>query len=170
VQAKKQNKKEKRCAFPMGNQSSVNDSTVDTVTFLDLSHQGLTDLKSQLASGYVNLTELNLSNNKLTTLQGIYNIAPNLQTLDLSSNQVQNWTELYSLVKLKALRARMCRIPQIDGKISYLKLLTELDLSHNTIKVLPPQIGSLQNLMVLILTSNSLRELPKGNNFDLSHI
>lgn len=97
---------------------------------LDLSNNELTKISNQLEV-LVNLTELNLSNNKLSQVRKLN--FPHLETLDLSHNHITS------------------------GKLSKLpKNIVNLNLAHNDITYLPVDFMKLKKLRTLDLHENPL--------------
>nr|MDZ8043657.1 COR domain-containing protein [Nostoc sp. DedQUE02] len=95
---------------------------------------------SEAIANLTNLTELVLSDNRITQIpEEIANLT-NLTHLYLSHN----------------------KITQIPEAITKLTNLTELDLSYNQITQIPEAIANLTNLTQLYLNSNQIIQIPEG--------
>jgi len=105
---------------------------VQSANKLDLSNQGLTQVSQDIFK-QTNLTELDVSNNKLTgSLPAEIRHLQNLKILDASNNM-------------------MTGVPAEIGQLSNLQTL---DLSNNQLTGLPNELGNLKNLKVLNLSGN----------------
>ena len=85
-----------------------------------------------------NVTNLNLSNNKLEFIPAWVFLIKTLETLYLSVNQIQ----------------------VIPPEIVQLTLLEKLDLYKNEIQVIPPEIGQLSSLKKFYISHNEIQEIP----------
>ena len=144
----------------------------------DFSSRQITDLPN--GSGeLLNLTKLNLFNNKLTTISINFSKLKSLLILDLSSNKLEdlgpvigvlqnlnelnlNKNELQSLPdhigKLKNLQKlfiRSNKLTTLNSAIGQCEKLEHLDLSLNALTLLPSEIGQLKNLKILNLVGNT---------------
>ena len=108
----------------------------DSVYRLDLSKEKLTQIPESIYS-FKNLRELNLSQNKLTHLPENF-LLPNLEILYLEKKDLDTFS------------SSICQNTS----------LTHLYMGKNNIKYLPESIGSLQNLIVLDIWFNPIRDLP----------
>ncbi|KAJ7446593.1 adenylate cyclase [Mycena latifolia] len=110
-----------------------------SLTELDVSHNGITQLRPPLGSAPCVLTVLDLSNAQLAVLDGAA-LAPlgALRSLKLDHN---------------ALRA----LPEALGTLTLLEMLSVAD---NTLSALPASLGRLQRLEALDAHSNGLAALP----------
>ena len=103
---------------------------------LNLSNQGLTSLPADVLS-MTQLTDLNLSNNKLTgALPAEIRRLSKLRNLNVSHNQMTG----------------------IPAEIGQLSRLETLDHSYNQITGMPYEIGNLTNLKTLNLTGNDFSQ------------
>ena len=131
-----------------------------------------------------NLTDLSLSNFKLTNIDGGIGNLKNLQHLKLKSfdnkdlfeefGQLSNLTTLkirsisinvfpeviFSLTNLTNLSLTYTEIKTIPSKIYYLEKLQKLKLNNNKLEFLPTEIGTLTRLTDLNLNHNKLEFLP----------
>ena len=81
-------------------------------------------------TGHPSLVTLNLSTNRLKTLQGLCH-CPKLKTVNVSGNKISEF-------------GNMCDLPALEV----------LDLGANAIKVLPEKLPELPNLGQLIIKDN----------------
>ena len=149
----------------------------------DFSSQLISDLPKE-SEGLVNLTKLNLFNNKFTTISINFSKLKSLLLLDLSSNKLedlgpvigdlQNLNELNlnknelqnlpdqigKLKNIQKLFVRSNKLTTLNASIGQCDKLEHLDLSLNILTTLPAEIGQLKNLKVLNLV---------GNTFDKKH-
>lgn len=100
------------------------------IKILDLSNNQLTKIYNQLEL-LVNLTDLNLSHNRLTQVHKLH--FEHLETLDLSHNRITS--------------AKLSKLP---------KNVIHLDLAHNEITYLPSDFMKLKKLRSLELSENPL--------------
>jgi len=107
------------------------------------------------------VTELDLSENRIMALPSTIGSLRYLTKLDLHSNQLINlpdtFGELSSLIDLDLRANQLKSLPTSFGNLTS---LANLDLSSNLLKVLPDCLGKLKNLRRLIAETNELEELP----------
>src|SRR3990172_1968138 len=119
----------------------------------------LTKLKNQLKLSYdiyeiSNLQELDLYDNKLTTIPCELGKLINLQELSLSNNQLKTIPgELGQLSNLQKLYLNNNILTTIPGKLGKLINLQELSLYNNKLTTIPCEFGQLSNLQILNLFS-----------------
>ncbi len=108
------------------------------------------------------LTELDLSFNKLTSFPPeIWNLTK-LKELDLSFNKLISLPpEIGNLTNLTRLNLRNNELTSLPAEIVNLTKLTTLTLYENKLTSLPPEIGKLTNLTFLFLDGNNLNSLPR---------
>ncbi|KAL2322910.1 hypothetical protein Fmac_027289 [Flemingia macrophylla] len=117
------------------------------------------------------VTEVDLSENRLMALPTTIGGLKALTKLDLHSNQLINlpnsFGELINLVYLDLHANRLRSLPTIFGNLTS---LIDLDLSSNSFTDLPETIGNLSSLKTLNVETNELEELPHtiGNCSSLS--
>lgn len=131
------------------------------------------------------LSELNLRKNKLkgTLIEEPIEILSQLQTLDVSSNQITRLVPLGSGIQLPnvhSLSFSMNRLQGLPDMTSWTSLLTltvdensisgipnsfisleklrHADFSSNDIRVVPPEISRMENLSMIRLSGNPLRD------------
>ncbi|OEL21648.1 Plant intracellular Ras-group-related LRR protein 5 [Dichanthelium oligosanthes] len=107
------------------------------------------------------VTELDLSENRIMALPSTIGSLRYLTKLDLHANQLINlpdtFGELSSLIDLDLSANQLKSLPASFGNLTS---LANLDLSSNMLKVLPDCLGKLTNLRRLIAETNELEELP----------
>uniref|UniRef100_J3N541 Rx N-terminal domain-containing protein n=1 Tax=Oryza brachyantha TaxID=4533 RepID=J3N541_ORYBR len=107
------------------------------------------------------VTELDLSENRIMALPSTIGSLRYLTKLDLHSNQLINlpdtFGELSNLIDLDLHANQLKSLPSSFGN---LMSLANLDLSSNMLKALPDCLGKLTNLRRLIVETNELEELP----------
>lgn len=130
------------------------------VTSLKLRKQGLTEVPADL-SKFVNLIELDLSDNEITDFNSKLSGLPNLQVLNLSGNKLTAIpTDVCNLKSLKILNLSSNKINA--GSVSCLTELERLYLNNNLLETLPTGITEIQSLKSIYLHSNKLTTLDEG--------
>ncbi|XP_026216454.1 volume-regulated anion channel subunit LRRC8C [Anabas testudineus] len=111
-----------------------------------------------------NLQELDLKENKLTTVEEILSLqhCRRLVTLRLWHNKItyipDHISKLHSLEKLDVSWNKLRKVP---SRLFYCTKLRHLDVSHNQLTSLPPEVGILQGLQFFSAAFNSLEMLPE---------
>jgi len=148
---------------------TINDMLL--LTSLDASKRGITDLTG---IGYaVNLGNLYLRTNQLSSLPPEFGNLVNLTNLYLQENQLSHLPpEIGNLVSLANLYLQENQLSDLPPEIGHLTNLTGLFLYDNHLSSLPPEIGNLTNLTVLSLDDNQLSALPSeiGNLVNLTDL
>ena len=147
----------------------------DTVTDLDLSNLGLSDLKPGDFAGLYRVQTLKLDGNDLTTLPaGVFAGLDHLQTLGLTNNRL---TTLPSGVFAGLDRLRTLQLDGNDlttlpaGVFAGLDHLQTLELTDNRLTTLPSGVfAGLDRLRTLQLDGNDLKMLPVGVFAGLDHL
>ena len=136
---------------------------------LDLSYNKISIITSDCISDMVSLEEVKLNNNTLTNVTGRLHNLPTLRWLYLNQNKIKDLgADTFSdLPCLQTLDLSFNQISVIDDDTFTLgnerSQLELLNLKHNNIKVLNPQIFSrLASLKTLYLDYNSLIDVPAG--------
>ncbi|MEZ0395532.1 MAG: leucine-rich repeat domain-containing protein, partial [Anaerolineales bacterium] len=130
------------------------------LTELDLSQNRLTSLPPEIGN-LTSLTELNLGGNHLPSLPPEIGNLTSLTKLNLGSNHLTSLPpEIGRLTHLTALYLWNNQLTSLPPEIGNLSSLTELNLWGNQLTSLPPEIGELANLQTLLLWDNQLTSLP----------
>jgi small GTP-binding protein len=140
----------------------IKEAARNNQTELDLSENKVTTLPAEILR-LKKLTQLKLSDNKLTTLPSEIVELKNLTTFYLSGNQLTTLpAEIGTLKNLTELYLSNNQLTSLPAEIVKLKLknLTKLYLSVNLLTSLPAEIGKLKNLTVLNISWNQLTTLP----------
>ncbi len=112
---------------------------------------------------FVNITELNLHNQNLTSLPSEIRFLTHLQKLDLYCNQLQSLPDaIRNLTQLRGLSLYCNQLQSLPEAIGNLTQLQELYLSYNQLQSLPDAIGNLTQLQELYLSENQLQSLPEA--------
>jgi Leucine-rich repeat (LRR) protein len=111
-----------------------------------------------------NITEINLSEYRLTRLPPSIGNLTNLTYINLSKNRITMIPQtIGNLTKLKTLDlSRNYRQFSLPNTIGNLTNLTFLNLSTNKMTTLPETIGNLTNLKRLYLYANKLSSVPRS--------
>ncbi|ELU16143.1 hypothetical protein CAPTEDRAFT_182426 [Capitella teleta] len=153
------------------------------VTIVNFSKNQLTQYPKQIESLKDSLCELNLSFNKLTTIDASIGCLSRLVMLDLGGNQLlslpaelsnasslrelvisfNRFTSIpsvvYSLPCLEIILAGSNQIAEIDAQgLKSLAQLATLDLQNNDIRQVPPELGLVTQLRSLQLEGNAIRQ------------
>lgn len=125
---------------------------------LNVSHNKITDC-NQALSGLNNLAVLLMQHNQL---QGTVTLSfvPQLQKLDISNNQISSLEGVGNLTHLMQLNLSHNKLTQLSPDIGYAGKLTQLDLGNNSLTSIPETIGNLKGLNQLYLRYNKLTTIP----------
>lgn len=127
------------------------------LTELDLSNNKLTEIKN--LENLTALSGLNLSSNKLTEIKGLEKLT-HLTKLDLHNNYLTRINGLESLIQLRNLYLYNNELIEIK-ELERLVKLTTLDLSVNKLKNID-SLEQLTQLKYLWLQGNQLTKLPEN--------
>lgn len=111
-----------------------------------------------------NLQELDLKENKLTTVEEILSLqhCRRLVTLRLWHNKItyipDHISKLHTMERLDVSWNRLQKLPT---RLFYCTKLRHLDVSHNQLSSLPTEVGILQGLQFFSAAFNSLESLPE---------
>lgn len=111
-----------------------------------------------------NLQELDLRENKLTTVEEILSLqhCQRLATLRLWHNKITYLPDHISkLHSLEILDVSWNKLRKLPSRLFYCTKLRHLDVSHNQLTSLPPEVGILQSLQFFSAAFNSLEMLPE---------
>ncbi len=147
----------------------------DTVTDLDLSNLGLSDLKPGDFAGLYRVQTLKLNGNDLTTLPaGVFAGLDHLQTLGLTNNRLMTLPSgvFAGLDRLRTLQLDGNDLTTLPaGVFAGLDHLQTLELTDNRLMTLPSGVfAGLDRLRTLQLDGNDLRMLPVGVFAGLSRL
>lgn len=110
-----------------GNQLTVfptsNDFSLHTLTKLSLSKNNLTQIPNLTVC--VNLQELRINNNEISTISDSITIAPKLKILDISNNKIDSWESVEYLLKLQLLTNL-----SLNGKLGYCVVMVILSANR----------------------------------------
>lgn len=110
----------------------------------------------------INLTEINASNNYLTSIPPEIGLLYNLEYLNLNSNILTTVpSEIGNLRKLRRINLCDNRLTSIPPEFGNLFTLDCMHLSRNKLITLPPELGKL-NLRVLNASFNQITTIPLG--------
>ena len=138
----------------------INRAAEEGVTELDLSEERLSKLPPEIGR-LTNLTALDLSRNQITVIPPEIQCLTNLTALDFSRNQITVIPpEIQCLTNLTKLSLYSNQITVIPESIGRLTNLTELYLYSNQVTVIPESIGQLTNLTALFLSKNQIIAIP----------
>ncbi|XP_076246618.1 toll-like receptor Tollo [Calliopsis andreniformis] len=139
---------------------------------LDLADNNLWTLPPELLCPVQGLSTLNLTRNKLQDIvslgfsEWVESCTPNLEILDLSSNDLSALTDsaLGNLRSLKVLKLQDNVINAVgDHALADLNMLRSLNMSSNKLVALPPELfAKTTELRELTLSNNSLTVLAPG--------
>ncbi|XP_008407784.1 leucine-rich repeats and immunoglobulin-like domains protein 1 isoform X1 [Poecilia reticulata] len=146
-----------------------------SVETLDLSNNDITDLRGDGFPARLQIRDLYLSNNKISTLQlgALDHLGSTLQVLRLSRNRIsQIPIRAFQLPRLTQLELNRNRILQIEGlTFQGLSSLEVLKLQRNSIsKLTDGAFWNLSKMKVLHLEYNNLTEVNSGSLYGLSSL
>ena len=131
------------------------------LTGLDLSHNKLIQLPDEICQ-LTNLIDLNLEGNALTTLPYCIDKMKRLTELSASSNKLTKLPiNLFKLKRLKSLDLGYNEITNLPDNIGELQKLKYLRLGHNKLTSLPSSLSSLP-LYALNINANEITSLPES--------
>lgn len=128
----------------------------------DFSSKILYDLPKDAYYKLVNLTKLNLFNNKFEEIPKNFIDLNLLVQLDMSSNRLTDIEPIIGqLIFLEELKLNKNYIAHIPDELSKLTLLKNLQLKGNRIARVPESLAKLKQLEYLDLSANEIKSLPK---------
>lgn len=132
------------------------------VTELDLSENRIMALPPTIG-GLQALTKLDIHSNQLINLPDSFGELSNLTDLDLHANRLKSlpasFGNLINLMNLDLSSNSFTHLPEVIGKLTSLKIL---NAETNELEDLPFNIGSCTSLAELHLNFNQLRALPEA--------
>ncbi|KAM8868367.1 leucine-rich repeats and immunoglobulin-like domains protein 1 [Synchiropus picturatus] len=146
-----------------------------SVETLDLSNNDITELRGHSFPAGLRITDLYLSNNKISVLEvgALDHLASTLQVLRLSRNRIsQIPVKAFQLPRLAQLELNRNRIRQVEGlTFQGLSSLEVLKLQRNSIsKLTDGAFWDLAKMKVLHLDYNSLTEVNSGSLYGLTSL
>jgi len=147
------------------NPVSFNDANLKHALLEDIRYNG----KQELSKNDLKRLEghLSLSNKWIKDLEGIQ-YCSNIESIDLSRNQIENIAPLFELTNIEELYLDRTRIKNLTG-IENLKNLTKLDLSTNKLDDINEiedisSLNNLGNLNQINLSNNLISTTDKPQN------
>lgn len=147
------------------------ENALDTLPFAELAQLPLTELvlrKNKLSgtlidgptASFETLQTLDISSNQIKLLvpSGSMIDLPVLHTLSMSMNRVQELPDMSSWASLLTLTADENTISVIPQSFCGLAKLRQADFSGNDIRVVPPEVSRMDNLSMIRLSGNPLRD------------
>ena len=132
------------------------------LTELDISDNKLTSLPGSIGN-LVQLTELNVGRNELTSLPESIGNLTQLTELDISDNKLTSLPgSIGNLVQLTVLNMCELRLQEVPHGVQQLSKLKYLDLSFNPLKTLPDWLGDITELCMLNISSLQLTAIPSS--------
>ncbi|XP_016524705.1 leucine-rich repeat-containing protein 69 isoform X1 [Poecilia formosa] len=137
-------------------------SRFPNLSVLLLCHNSISDLPTQLQS-LRHLTELNLGNNALREFPVVLSHLGSLTKLDLYNNKIAvvSPDAIGNLGNLVVLNLNHNNIQRLPPEIGRLRKLQHFSIVDNKLEELPGEVGCLKKLSELNLTYNNLSSLPK---------
>ncbi|KAL4138707.1 hypothetical protein PRIC2_002211 [Phytophthora ramorum] len=143
---------------------------LQTLTYLDLSHNQLEQDLSEGFGALTGLKELILSGNKLSRLPDSIAILGNLEILHIEENALTTLPErIGNLNKLHVLTAHTNQLTTLPSSFAALRNMQNLDLKKNRLESTSESLAALSRLKFLDLRQNKLvvfPELPEGAALD----
>jgi Leucine-rich repeat (LRR) protein len=161
-------------------------ATMSSLTYVDLSHNQLSEISASLGNAvhlthcdlsYNNLTEvpscffrcsrlkiLKLDHNMIVEVSGrVLGMINDLERLEMQHNLIQGALPslLFAIKKLVYVDMTHNHITEIPSDLGHWTKLIHLNLAYNSISYLPDTLGELTDLTLLKLDHNCLLELPK---------
>jgi Leucine-rich repeat (LRR) protein len=123
--------------------------------------QNLTQFPLSLREN-THITNLNLDNNKISSIPDWISEFNNLKVIYLNENQISDIEVLTTLSNLEVLHLNANQINFIPESIADLKHLKRLFINGNNISRLPDAICNLPQLRALLVANNKLTSIPSG--------
>ena len=128
---------------------------------LDLSHSAWTSLPDTLFGFGPLLLSLNLSHNKLSSLQDEFGSLVILSKLDLGNNVIEKCSsEIGKCIRLRNLDLSFNRLDEIPSSIGCCILLEVINFKSNFLVTLPSEMGNIIALRILEVQDNKLEYIP----------
>eukprot|EP00547_Thalassionema_nitzschioides_P004366 CAMPEP_0194216942 /NCGR_PEP_ID=MMETSP0156-20130528/20051_1 /TAXON_ID=33649 /ORGANISM="Thalassionema nitzschioides, Strain L26-B" /LENGTH=439 /DNA_ID=CAMNT_0038945833 /DNA_START=83 /DNA_END=1402 /DNA_ORIENTATION=- len=149
-----------RLASPPMEISSINKTSLEALTKLNLPSCGISSLPSNLHAYIPNLSILFCPNNHFKELPPVIGLCPKLQMVSFKSNGMLSIHPDALKPQLRWLILTDNSLTTIPSEIGRLPLLQKLMLSGNQLKEIPVEISSCRNLELTRLASNKLTSPP----------
>jgi Leucine-rich repeat (LRR) protein len=150
---------------------NISENSFESLCFTSLARLPLTELlarKNKLSGVLIdstveslpNLQSLDVSLNQITRLvaPGSSLSLPSLHQLSISMNRLQELPDVSTWASLLTLTADENSISTFPAGFVALDKLRHVDFSSNDIRVVPPEIGRMDNLTMVRLSGNPLRD------------
>lgn len=150
---------------------NVSENAFGSLPFATLAKMPLTEInarKNQISGtligdsvdSFPSLQILDVSSNQLVRLCSPTKAItmPALLQICLSMNRLQDLPDIGSWAKLHTIAADENSINSVPEGFAKLKHLKSVDFSSNDIRIIPNEVGRMENLMMLRLSGNPLRE------------
>lgn len=128
---------------------------------LNFKDQNLTEFPASLREN-TQVSNLNLDNNKISSIPEWVSELTNLKVLYLNSNQIDNIEALTTLSSLEVLHLNQNRLHSIPDNIGTLTNLKSLFVYDNYLTSLPDTICNLFQLRKLLAAQNGITDIPSG--------
>ncbi|KAF6814216.1 conserved leucine-rich repeat protein [Colletotrichum musicola] len=150
---------------------NLSDNSFESLPFANLAKLPLTELvanKNKLSGTLIeqgvealsNLQMLDLSSNQITHLvaSGSTIRLPSVHQIVLSMNRLKELPDVTSWTALMTLTANENAIQEFPTGFTKLEKLRNVDFTSNDIRVVPPEISRMDNLTMIRLSGNPLRD------------
>ena len=135
--------------------------SLPSVTLLEIKGKNIIKIHKTIFLNLINLTSIDLSDNKLLKISKNFKLFPNLKILKLNNNQITFIPSFIGeLNKLEHLSLYKNFISAIPTSIQDLTNLKHFDISSNKIENIPIEFGLLNSLNVLYIDCNYFTEIP----------
>ncbi|RYP31122.1 hypothetical protein DL766_004552 [Monosporascus sp. MC13-8B] len=150
---------------------NLNENAFESLPFESLSKLPLTELQARKnalsgtlihhpdVNGLSQLQTLDVSINRLTLLAPVTQplVLPSLHQLSVSMNRIESLPNMESWTRLLTIAADENNITAFPEGLTSLEVRS-IDFGSNDIRILPPQIGSMDSLAMLRISGNPLRD------------
>ena len=135
--------------------------SLPSVTLLEIKGKNIIKIHKTIFLNLINLTSIDLSDNKLLKISKNFKLFPNLKILKLNNNQITFIPSFIGeLNKLEHLSLYKNFISAIPTSIQDLTNLKYFDISSNKIENIPIEFGLLNSLNVLYIDCNYFTQIP----------
>ena len=135
--------------------------SLPSVTLIEIKSKNIIKIHKTIFLNLINLTSIDLSDNKLLKISKNFKLFPNLKILKLNNNQITFIPSFIGeLNKLEHLSLSKNFISSIPTSIQDLTKLKYFDISSNKIENIPIEFGLLNSLNVLYIDCNYFTEIP----------